>query len=88
MIIEINLYKLVSSFVVKLHVLIAYSINMNLREPKKKRRVKLKEQSPFPVVLDEKNDWITYTAHLTELGSCIIEPSEIAAVHSMVMMTK
>ena len=56
---------------------------MNLREPKKKRRVKLKEQSPFPIVLDEKNDWITYTAHLTELGSCIIEPSEIAAVHSM-----
>ncbi|XP_076233210.1 tRNA splicing endonuclease subunit 2 [Calliopsis andreniformis] len=56
---------------------------MNLREPKKKRRVKLKEQLPFPIVLGDKNEWVTYTAHLTELGSCIIEPNEVTAVHSM-----
>ncbi|PBC28397.1 tRNA-splicing endonuclease subunit Sen2 [Apis cerana cerana] len=42
---------------------------MNLREPKKKRR--------------DKNEWTTYTAHLTDLGSCIIDPKEIVAVHSM-----
>lgn len=59
---------------------------MNLREPKKKQRVKLKEQLPFPIILGDKNEWVTYTAHLTELGSCIIEPSEITAVHSMVII--
>ncbi|XP_054007746.1 tRNA-splicing endonuclease subunit Sen2 [Hylaeus anthracinus] len=56
---------------------------MNLREPKKKRHVKLKEELPFPIVVGDKNEWITYTAHLTDLGSCIIEPNEIVAVHSM-----
>ncbi|KZC14874.1 PREDICTED: tRNA-splicing endonuclease subunit Sen2 [Dufourea novaeangliae] len=56
---------------------------MNLREPKKKRRVKLKEQPPFPIVLGDQYNWVTYTAHLTELGSCIIDANEIAAVHSM-----
>lgn len=56
---------------------------MNLQEPKKKRHVKLKEQLPLPIVLGSKNEWITYTAHLTDLGSCIIDPSEIVAVHSM-----
>lgn len=60
---------------------------MNLREPKKKRRVKLKEQLPFPLILSgDKNEWTTYTAHLTDLGSCIIDPKEIVAVHSMVIM--
>lgn len=59
---------------------------MNLREPKKKRRVKLKEQLPFPLILGDKNEWTTYTAHLTDLGSCIIDPKEIVAVHSMVIM--
>ncbi|XP_076302092.1 tRNA splicing endonuclease subunit 2 [Lasioglossum baleicum] len=56
---------------------------MNLREPRKKRRVKLKEQLPFPIVLGNKSEWTTYTAHLTDLGSCIIDPNEIVAVHSM-----
>lgn len=57
---------------------------MNLREPKKKRRVKLKEQLPFPLILSsDENEWTTYTAHLTDLGSCIIDPKEIIAVHSM-----
>ncbi|XP_076627017.1 tRNA splicing endonuclease subunit 2 isoform X1 [Colletes latitarsis] len=56
---------------------------MNLREPKKKRHVKLKEGPPFPIVIGDQNEWVTYTAHLTDLGSCIVEPNEIAAVHSM-----
>ncbi|XP_029047607.1 tRNA-splicing endonuclease subunit Sen2 isoform X1 [Osmia bicornis bicornis] len=56
---------------------------MNLREPKRKRRVKLREQSPFPIIIGNKDEWVTYTAHLTELGSCIIEPNEIVAIHSM-----
>ncbi|CAK9828092.1 tRNA-splicing endonuclease subunit Sen2 [Anthophora retusa] len=56
---------------------------MNLREPKKKRHVKLKNQLPFPIVLCGKNEWTTYTAHLTDLGSCVIDPNEIVAIHSM-----
>ncbi|XP_076289094.1 uncharacterized protein LOC143213277 isoform X1 [Lasioglossum baleicum] len=56
---------------------------MNLREPKKKRRIKVKEQPQFPIVIGDKNEWVTYTAYLTEVGSCIINPNEIAAVHSM-----
>ncbi|XP_076654114.1 tRNA splicing endonuclease subunit 2 [Halictus rubicundus] len=56
---------------------------MNLREPKKKRRIKVKEQPLFPIVIGDKNEWVTYTAYLTEVGSCIINPNEIAAVHSM-----
>ncbi|XP_078044788.1 tRNA splicing endonuclease subunit 2 [Augochlora pura] len=56
---------------------------MNLREPKKKRRVKVKEHPPFPIVIGDKNEWVNYTAYLTDVGSCIINPNEIAAVHSM-----
>lgn len=56
---------------------------MNLREPKKKR-TKLKPQLPFPIPLNETQEWPVYTAHLTDVGSCIIEPEEITAVHSMV----
>ncbi|XP_076160411.1 tRNA splicing endonuclease subunit 2 isoform X2 [Ptiloglossa arizonensis] len=56
---------------------------MNLREPKRKRRVKLKDEPPFPIMIGDKNEWVTYTAHLTDIGSCIIEPNEIIAVHSM-----
>lgn len=55
---------------------------MNLREPKKKRG-KLKEQLPFPIALGDGQEWITYTAHLTDLGSCVTQLSEIAAIHSM-----
>lgn len=55
---------------------------MNLREPKKKR-TKLKPQLPFPIPLNETQEWPVYTAHLTDVGSCIIEPEEITAVHSM-----
>ncbi|CAK9800023.1 tRNA-splicing endonuclease subunit Sen2 [Anthophora quadrimaculata] len=56
---------------------------MNVREPKKKRHVKLKNQLPFPIVLCGKNEWTIYTAHLTDLGSCVIDPNEIVAIHSM-----
>lgn len=56
---------------------------MNLREPKKKR-TKLKPQLPFPIPLNETQEWPVYTAHLTDVGSCIIEPEEMTAVHSMV----
>jgi len=56
---------------------------MNLQEPKKKR-VKWKPQSPFPIPLNDTQEWPVYTAHLTDMGSCIIEPEEINAVHSMV----
>ncbi|XP_011883007.1 PREDICTED: tRNA-splicing endonuclease subunit Sen2 isoform X2 [Vollenhovia emeryi] len=55
---------------------------MNLREPKKKR-TKLKPQLPFPIPLNETEEWPVYTAHLTDIGSCIIEPEEMTAVHSM-----
>ncbi|XP_012224187.1 tRNA-splicing endonuclease subunit Sen2 [Linepithema humile] len=56
---------------------------MNLQEPKKKRRSKFKLQPPFPIPLNETQEWPVYTAHLTDMGSCIIEPEEMDAVHSM-----
>jgi len=56
---------------------------MNLREPKKKR-TKLKPRLPFPIPLNETQEWPMYTAHLTDIGSCIIDPEEMTAVHSMV----
>lgn len=57
---------------------------MNLRPPKKKKRVKLKSSLPFPIPLNGTDEWPVYTAHLTDVGSCIIEPEEISAVHCMV----
>lgn len=45
--------------------------------------MKLQLQSPFPIPLNGAQEWPVYTAHLTDLGSCIIEPDEIHAVHSM-----
>lgn len=60
---------------------------MNLQEPKKKR-TRLKPQLPFPVPLNETQEWPVYTAHLTDVGSCIIEPEEMTAVHSMVIYDK
>lgn len=56
---------------------------MNLREPRKKKRTKLRQQLPFPIPLNDTQEWPMYTAHLTDLGSCIIEPEEMHAVHSM-----
>ncbi|XP_028047203.1 tRNA-splicing endonuclease subunit Sen2 isoform X3 [Monomorium pharaonis] len=55
---------------------------MNLRESKKKK-TRLKPQLPFPIPLNESEEWPVYTAHLTDVGSCIIEPDEMVAVHSM-----
>ncbi|XP_024892334.1 tRNA-splicing endonuclease subunit Sen2 [Temnothorax curvispinosus] len=55
---------------------------MNLREPKKKR-TRLRPQLPFPIPLNETQEWPVYTAHLTDVGSCIVEPEEMTAVHSM-----
>ncbi|XP_014479871.1 PREDICTED: tRNA-splicing endonuclease subunit Sen2-like [Dinoponera quadriceps] len=56
---------------------------MNLQPPKKKKRVKLKPQLPFPIPLNASDEWPVYTAHLTDVGTCIIEPEEINAIHSM-----
>ncbi|XP_015191246.1 PREDICTED: tRNA-splicing endonuclease subunit Sen2 [Polistes dominula] len=55
---------------------------MNLREPKKKKGSKAVYKSSIPITLN-KGEWIVYTAHLTDSGSCINNPDEIAAVHSM-----
>lgn len=57
---------------------------MNLRESKKKKQARLKPQLPFPIVLNGTHEWPMYTAHLTDVGSCIIQPEEIDAIHSMV----
>lgn len=56
---------------------------MNLREPRKKGRVKLGYRSPFPIAFDQNKTWSVYTAHLTDLGSCVVDPNEIHAIHSM-----
>lgn len=56
---------------------------MNLQEPRKKRKVKLKPLIPFPIPLNGTEEWPVYTAHLTDTGSCILEPEEIHALHSM-----
>ncbi|KAL0125119.1 hypothetical protein PUN28_004333 [Cardiocondyla obscurior] len=55
---------------------------MNVHQPKRKR-TKLKPQLPFPIPLNDTEEWPIYTAHLTDVGSCIIEPEEMTAVHSM-----
>lgn len=57
---------------------------MNLQEARKKRKVKLKPLIPFPIPLNGTEEWPVYTAHLTDTGSCILEPEEIHALHSMV----
>ncbi|XP_020279458.1 tRNA-splicing endonuclease subunit Sen2 isoform X2 [Pseudomyrmex gracilis] len=53
---------------------------MELREPKKKQREKPKEQMPFPIPINgSQEEWPMYTAHLTDIGACIIEPDQIRA---------
>ncbi|KAI4486867.1 hypothetical protein M0802_012267 [Mischocyttarus mexicanus] len=55
---------------------------MNLREPKKKKGSKAVYKSSIPITFG-KGQWFVYTAHLTDSGSCINNPDEITAVHSM-----
>ncbi|KAK2575016.1 hypothetical protein KPH14_008763 [Odynerus spinipes] len=56
---------------------------MNLQEPKRKSRTRVQHKSPFPIALSETEEWVIYTAYLTDVGSCITDPDEIIAVHSM-----
>lgn len=56
---------------------------MNLNEPKKKPRTRVQYKSPFPIVLSKTEEWVIYTAYLTDAGSCITDPEEIISVHSM-----
>lgn len=56
---------------------------MNIREPKKKHYVRLKPQPPFPITIGNDNEWTVYTAHLTHLGVCVLNPDEIHALHTM-----
>lgn len=62
---------------------------MELREPKKKHRVKPKDQMPFPIPINgSQEEWPTYTAHLTDIGACIIEPDQIRVVYKNVCVIK
>ncbi|XP_033226834.1 tRNA-splicing endonuclease subunit Sen2 isoform X2 [Belonocnema kinseyi] len=56
---------------------------MELHESKKKKKVRLQPQQPLPIIFDEDGNIIVFTAHLSALGTCIDEPDDMAAVHSM-----
>ncbi|XP_046746967.1 tRNA-splicing endonuclease subunit Sen2 [Diprion similis] len=56
---------------------------MPLREPRKKRRVRLRPRKPFPINIGSDNEWIVYTGHLGNLGVCVTELYDIEALHSM-----
>lgn len=55
---------------------------MDLREPKKKRNVKLKKQIPLPIRLN-KNEWHVYVAYLTPTGSCVLHEQDMIELQSM-----
>lgn len=59
---------------------------MELREPKKKHKVRLKPEQSYPLIFDEDGDLIIFTAHLSALGTCIAEPDDMSAVQSMVFI--
>ncbi|XP_012259446.2 tRNA-splicing endonuclease subunit Sen2 [Athalia rosae] len=56
---------------------------LHLREPKRKKRSRIKPNAPFPINIGPENKWIMYTGHLSSLGVCVIESCEIEALHSM-----
>ncbi|XP_015599327.1 tRNA-splicing endonuclease subunit Sen2 [Cephus cinctus] len=56
---------------------------MNLRDPKKKKRVRKQMLDPFPIALSKPNEWTVYTAYLSSMGTYIVQPDEMEAVHSM-----
>ncbi|XP_046427713.1 tRNA-splicing endonuclease subunit Sen2 isoform X1 [Neodiprion fabricii] len=56
---------------------------MPLREPRRKRRVRLRPRKPFPINIGSDNEWIVYTGHLANLGVCVTELYDIEALHSM-----
>ncbi|KAH0564061.1 tRNA-splicing endonuclease subunit Sen2 [Cotesia glomerata] len=56
---------------------------MNLKEPRRKRRVYQQQYPPLPVCIGKKDQWIIYTAHLGVANACISDPQEMKAVHNM-----
>ncbi|KAK0179347.1 hypothetical protein PV327_005106 [Microctonus hyperodae] len=56
---------------------------MNLREPKKKKRLKVQSCLPFPINFNGNDEWTMYTAHLGIFGACIVDSQEMTAIHSM-----
>lgn len=59
---------------------------MNLKEPRRKRRIYQQQYPPLPVCIGKKDQWIIYTAHLGVANACISDPQEMKAVHNMVII--
>lgn len=57
---------------------------MELREPKKKKRVRIEVKSSLPLVFGSKGELTKFHANLTALGSCIADPSEMEIIFKMV----
>ena len=57
---------------------------MELKEPKKKRRVKQELKSSLPLVFGSKGEITQFHANLTALGSCIANPTEMEVIFKMV----
>lgn len=60
-----------------------YQLKMELSEPKKKHRARLEHKQSYPIIFDENGELIIFTAQLSSLGTCIAEPDDMTAIHSM-----
>ena len=64
---------------------------MELREPKRKRRVRISLQPPFPIlnrdVTTNKDLWQVYTGRYSGDFVVVDAPDEMAALHNMVSCT-
>ncbi|XP_017890343.1 tRNA-splicing endonuclease subunit Sen2 [Ceratina calcarata] len=55
---------------------------MELREPKKKRHVRLGNQMPLPIGLGKK-EWPVYEAYLTPMGCSVLQQQDMIELNSM-----
>lgn len=61
-----------------------FKSTMTLREPKRKRRVRLRPSNPLPFNIGPDGELIVYTGHLSSLGVCVVDSEGIQALHSNV----
>lgn len=57
---------------------------MELSEPKAKKRVRVQQQQPLPLIYNDKGELMIFTCHLNPHGTCIVNPEEMEIVNSMV----
>lgn len=65
---------------------IIVAIKMELKPPKKKRS-HLELKSALPLIFDGKGKLTTFHANLSALGTCIVDPTEMEMIYTMVSIT-